>query len=389
MGKWEMVRLGDVATIAAGQGAPQGDEQYSNGGIPFIKAGNLFDLANGASEFDIQQVSEKVISNYKLKMFPKDSIVFAKSGMSCLKGHVYVLQNNCCVVNHLACVIPNTISSSFLKYFLLKNRPNRLVKDESYPSISLSDISNMCVINPPLEVQRKIAETLDTASELLAMRKKQLAELDKLIQSVFYDMFGNPVTNEKGWEIVELGKEIKVIGGYAFKSGEFTETGIPVIKIGNINTGSFKDNNICFWNYDKSLERYLLKPGDVVISLTGTIGKEDYANVCILPVKFERYYLNQRNAKLELDESLKSSYLLYVLKEPKIKCQLTGISRGIRQANISNSDITSLAIPLPPIELQILFAETVQKIEEQKALVQKAIDETQALFDSLMNEYFE
>ncbi|HEY8909519.1 MAG TPA: restriction endonuclease subunit S, partial [Desulfosporosinus sp.] len=82
-------------------------------------------------------------------------------------------------------------------------------------------------------------------------------------------------------------------------------------------------------------------------------------------------------------------YLLYILKDTKIKGQLTGINRGIRQANISNTDILALNIPLPTVKLQTQFASIVTKIEEQKALVQKAIDETQYLFDSLMCEYFE
>jgi type I restriction enzyme S subunit len=265
----------------------------------------------------------------------------------------------------------------------------KVAKGASYPAVSNTEVRNSKIPLPPIETQKQIAKTLDTAAELLAMRKQQLGELDNLIKSTSYDMFGDPIINEKGWDITQLGNCLRVVGGYAFKSTHFSSEGIPVIKIGNINSGVFHDNGISFWEHDIKLNKYLIHPKDVVISLTGTVGKDDYANVCILPDKYPKYYLNQRNAKLELYENINVDYLLYLLKDTKIKGQLTGISRGIRQANISNSDILNLNIPLPPISLQTQFAEIVTKIEEQKTLVKKAIDETQYLFDSLMSEYFE
>jgi len=181
-------------------------------------------------------------------------------------------------------------------------------------------------------------------------------------------MFGDPVTNPKGWNTKPLSNHLKVVGGYAFSSGGFKDTGIPVLRIGNINTGIFTANNLVFWEYDMKLERYMLYPGDLVISLTGTVGKDDYANVCILGYEHERYYLNQRNAKLELDSSLNTTYLLNILKIPKIKSGLTGISRGVRQANISNGDILNLVIPIPPLPLQNEFADFVRQADKSKFL---------------------
>ena len=136
MAKWEMVRLGDVTTVTAGQGAPQSTSDYSNEGTAFIRAGHLSDLLSGSlCENDIPKVSEVIAVTHKLKLYPRNSIVFAKSGMSCVKGYVYKLKNDCHVVNHLACLIPNTVSPDFLRYSLLRFPPNRLIKDESYPSM--------------------------------------------------------------------------------------------------------------------------------------------------------------------------------------------------------------------------------------------------------------
>ena len=179
-------------------------------------------------------------------------------------------------------------------------------------------------------------------------------------------MFGDININEKLWKEDILKNHLKVIGGYAFKSSEFKNSGIPILRIGNINTGYFRPKDLMFWNEEDKLKNYIIYPNDIVMSLTGTVGKDDYGNVCIMGRDYEKYYLNQRNAKLELKDTLDKIYILYALKVPEIKKRLTGISRGVRQANIANKDIENLYIPIPPIELQNQFADIVKQIDKQK-----------------------
>ena len=183
---------------------------------------------------------------------------------------------------------------------------------------------------------------------------------------------------------------IDVIGGYAFKSSKFVDEGIPVLKIGNINAGYFKTNNLMFWKKDDMLDKYLIKPGDLVISLTGTVGKNDYGNVCIMGNEYDEYYLNQRNAKLDIkaSEALNKYYLTYLLKVPEIKKRLTGISRGVRQANIANKDILNLEVPIPPLELQKQFADFVKVIDKLKVEAEKSLKEMEDNFNSLMQRAF-
>ena len=239
-----------------------------------------------------------------------------------------------------------------------------------------------------LSEQERIASELDLLTSIIEKQKAQLKELDTLAQSIFYNMFGDPIENPKGWEVIALKQVIKVIGGYAFKSDEFKEEGIPVLRIGNINIGVFRPTNLVFWERTDKLQRYLLFPGDLVMSLTGTVGKSDYGNVCILDNSFNEYYLNQRNAKLKIEGSIDKYYLSFVLKIDAIKNRLTGISRGVRQANISNKDIENLKIPLPPLSLQQSFAEKIEAIEAQKARINESITDTQRLFDYTMDKYF-
>lgn len=237
--------------------------------------------------------------------------------------------------------------------------------------------------------QDQITAILNTTASIMENRKKQLSALDDLIKARFVEIFGDPETNPMCWPECSLSEMLNVLGGYAFKSDGFSEVnGIPVLRIGNINAGFFKPVNMVFWEEDVTLERYIMYPGDLVMSLTGTVGKDDYGNVCILGSDYDKYYLNQRNAKLELKKGLDKQYISQLLRFEKIKKRLTGISRGVRQANISNRDILNLVVPIPPIGLQRQFSEFVVQIDKSKSAIQKSLDETQLLFDSLMQKYF-
>ena len=256
-------------------------------------------------------------------------------------------------------------------------------------AITNAGLNKIMIRVPSIEEQQTISNQLDAISRIITMRQRELAALDALIKARFVEMFGDPDTNPMGWTEHPLSEMLNVLGGYAFKSEGFSGAdGIPVLRIGNINAGFFKPVNMVFWEEDESLERYIMYPGDLVMSLTGTVGKDDYGNVCILGNDYDKYYLNQRNAKLELKEGLDKYYLSQLLRFEKIKKRLTGISRGVRQANISNKDILNLSVPIPPANSQLQYAAFVAQVDKSKFAVQKALDEAQTLFDSLMQKYF-
>lgn len=241
---------------------------------------------------------------------------------------------------------------------------------------------------PDKNEQRHIVEVLDKLTDLISLRKQQLARLDELVKARFVEMFGDPSTNPINWQESLLSDHLDIIGGYAFKSEGFAETGIPVLRIGNINSGHFLPVNMVYWQEDQTLQRYKMYPGDLVMSLTGTVGKDDYGNVCILGDDYAEYYLNQRNAKLNIKQTLNKYYLSEMLKFSKIKKRLTGISRGVRQANISNKDILSLLAPIPPIRIQEQFAAFVEQTDKSKLTIQQSLDKLEVLKKSLMQEYF-
>lgn len=262
-------------------------------------------------------------------------------------------------------------------------------KSVNQASFAVKDLKKIRIDIPSISKQSEIVGLLDKVQQIMKLRRRELLDLDDLIKARFVEMFGNPDNNTKGWEECALSEKLDVLGGYAFKSDQFDENeGVPVLRIGNINAGYFKSVNMVYWKKDKKLEKYIMYPGDLVMSLTGTVGKDDYGNVCILNNDYEKYYLNQRNAKLEIKEGINKYYLSQLLKFQRVKKKLTGINRGVRQANISNRDILNLVVPIPPMDIQNRFADFVNQVDKSKVAVQAALDKAQLLFDSLMQEYF-
>ena len=258
----------------------------------------------------------------------------------------------------------------------------------SYPAVSSSIVKSSLIPLRTADEQEKIVSIFDKVTELIILRKQQLSKLDELVKARFVELFGDPEKNKFSWKEEELLEHLTVIGGYAFKSEQFSEDGIPVLRIGNINSGFFKPVNLVYWEDDDALSKYKMYPGDLVMSLTGTVGKDDYGNVCILGNDYDVYYLNQRNAKLELQDTINKYYLSMLLKFEPVKKKLTGISRGVRQANISNKDILNLSVPIPPIELQNQFATFVEQTDKSKLEVQKSLEKLELLKKALMQKYF-
>ena len=236
----------------------------------------------------------------------------------------------------------------------------------SHKRVWISEYSKFKIKNRSIAEQNNIVKKLDTVATAIDNAKQRLNALDELVKSRFIEMFGHPDANEKGWEKSKLENFINVVGGYAFKSQKYLSKGIPVLRIGNINAGYFRDTNLVFYQEDSALEKYKIYPNDLVISLTGTAGKDDYGNICLMDSTYGVYYLNQRNAKIEIKHNFNRFFLMYLFAHPEIKQRLTGKNHGIRQGNILNKDILELDVYVPPIELQNEFADFVKLIDKSK-----------------------
>ena len=291
-------------------------------------------------------------------------------------------------------IIPNEkiLLKKYLFYFLNSNLfQNHILNVGSRAAqagFNKEDLNGINIQIHSVEDQEKIIYQLENLDNLIDIRKMEIEKFNNLIKSQFVEMFGDININSHNYQEEKLSNHLKIIGGYAFKSKNFKNKGIPVLRIGNINTGFFVSKNLMFYDDNPNLENYAIYPGDVVISLTGTVGKDDYGNVCIVGNEYDKYYLNQRNAKLELNNTVNSRYITYAFRIPEIKKRLTTVSRGVRQANISNKDIENLVIPIPLIDLQNKFADIVKQIDKQKFEFENSLKKLEELKNSLMQEYF-
>lgn len=242
---------------------------------------------------------------------------------------------------------------------------------------------------PPLDEQKRIAKTLDLASEIVKGYKEQLAEMDKLVQSVFYEMFGDPVTNEKGWISQSLLDFGSCKNGMNFGANE---NGIEIKYLG---VGHFKELSIIDGVENLSTislmqapsKEYLLKDEDIIFVRSN--GNKNLVGRCVVvypgdaALTFSGFCIRFRKSS----DKLMTIYLLYVLKCASVQRLLVG--RGANIQNLNQQILKQLKVPVPPISLQAQFVEIVTEIEAPKTQIQQALTEAETLFNSLMQEYFE
>lgn len=376
------VKLRDICDISSGQNAPQNSEDYCPQGFTFIKASDLESVINDDNENNTTKITKSAITKYKLKQFPEQSVVFAKSGLSCKKNRIYVTKKTTFVVNHL-CVLSN-FSSDFLPnwiaLFLKEFNVTRLIKDDSYPSIKLSDIGNIDIpVIDKAEQGEKVSE-IESICSTIRNKKKQILNFDSLVKSRFIEMFG-----DKGFSEKPLAEYCFGNGAYGAQSASapFQEGRPRYVRITDINDdGSLNDDVVCSINESDDMD-YKLEYGDFLFARMGaTVGKtyafitgsQIYAGYCI---------------RFKLDTSkINPRYLFWLTKQENYWRWVKENQSGAAQPGINAKKYGSLPVPNAPIDLQNQFASFVELIDKSRFVVQKEIKDLQELLDSKMDEYF-
>ena len=391
----EKVRLGDVFSfIRNGASIKQG---LDDSGYPITRIETISDRTVNREKMGYAGITD--VSKYDDYILQDGDILMShiNSEKHLGKTAIYKKQDEEKIIHgmNLLCLRPekSVILPEYAFYFLssvafLRQIPNITKKSVNQASFTVTALKELSFAKCNIDEQKKIIDEFDKVTSLIDIRKMQLESLDEIVKARFVELFGDPEKNTLCWREQPLSEHLNVIGGYAFKSEQFSEEGIPVLRIGNINAGFFKPVNLVYWEDDDALNRYKMYPGDLVMSLTGTVGKDDYGNVCILGNDYDVYYLNQRNAKLELQDTINKYYLSTLLKFEPIKKKLTCISRGVRQANISNKDILNLSVPIPPIELQNQFAAFFEQTDKSKFEIKQSLEKLELLKKALMQKYF-
>ena len=278
---------------------------------------------------------------------------------------------------------------NYVKYFLVKLDLSHCVSGATIPHIYFKDYGKELIPVPPLSTQLSIVSELDKISELIRLKKEQLKDYDNLAQSIFYEMFGDPVVNEKGWEVKKLG-EVAMIKTGPFGSmlhkEDYITGGIPLINPMHIQNFKAVPDKYFTISKEKAAELcdYQLKINDVIFARRGDIGR-----CAVISDKEAGYLCGTGSLFVRFERKLSSIYTMYVVRTTSFIKELVSKAKGATMLNLNSSTMEYLRFPIPPLPLQQAFAQRIELIEQQKAEIQSTIADLETLLASRMQYWFD
>ncbi len=367
-------------------------KDQSHSGIRLIQTGNV-----GNGQFLEKEGKEKYISEATFERLKCTEIYGGDILISRLPdpiGRACIVPNkNERMITAVDCTIcrvdDRLILPRYLCYFLQSsgyyNQLHNSVAGTTRQRISRKNLGKVEIVIPSFEMQNKIVSKLDILTRLISDFSEILLKLDLLVKSRFVEMFGDMVINPNSWDKSLLGKVCDVRDGTHDSPKYFTE-GYPLVTSKNITEGKidFSDCSlVCEEDYNKINQRSKVNMGDILMPMIGTVG-----NPVIVDIEAKFVIKNVALIKFRENSTVINTFVKALLESDYFDRVVISKVRGGTQKFISLGDIRKLEICLPPLEVQEQFAAFVKQVDKLKAIVQKSLEETQTLFDSLMQEYF-
>lgn len=387
---WEYKKLKEIGTIVTGNTpSTKKEEYYSSDDYCFVKPSDL-----PSEGFTFLMNSEYHLSSkgYEVsRKLPKGSVLVSCIGII---GKTAILGIEACTNQQINAIIPHeSINSKFLAYSILSQRfkLSSIANAPVVPLINKGDFSNITIPIPSLDVQQSIVSELDKINKLIRLKKEQLSDYDKLAQSLFYQMFGDPVENEKGWDVKKLGEVYKVSSSKRIMQEEWTKEGVPFLKVSDI-VSKIKDQRIepsTFISED-TYSKLIISgsvpiQNDILITSRGTLG------LCYIVKNDDKFYFQDGMITWlsECKGNIIPLFLTYLFKNNDFLQHITSKANKSTVAYISISQLSKKRIPLPPLPLQQLFAQRIEMIERLKAEIQSTIADLETLLASRMQYWFD
>ena len=375
---WEIKKLGEIATYINGYAFKP--EHWGEDGLPIIRIQNL-NNPNAEFNYCSLDVPDKyVIDNGDILISWSASLGVYEwnQGKAYLNQHIFKVLFNKIDINKF-----------FFKYAIgakikdmIKNAHGATMKH-----IVKGDFDNTPIPVPPLPVQERIVSELDLLSGIIEKKREQLKEFDALAQSIFYDMFGDPITNEKGWEVKKLQDAVSVncpISYGIVQPMDDVEGGIPIVRpIDLIDTFVKKDNlKRTSVEISNTYKRTILRGDEILICVRGTTGV-----ISMAPIELKNCNTTRGIVPLFFDD-INRWFVFHLIKHPSMQQLIIDYTYGIALKQINIKDLRLLPIIIPPLPLQHQFASKIEAIEKQKELIKQSISETETLFNARMQEHF-
>ncbi len=284
----------------------------------------------------------------------------------------------------------------YLYYFCSYFDFESLSTTVTIPSLTKANLLNVEINVPSIMVQEQVVDKLNRVSELISLRKTQISKLEQLVKSRFIEMFGDSTYQERN-----ISEVCKIVTDGTHQSPKFTDSGIPFLFVSNIvdNAITYETSKfISVQTYNELTKRTPIEIGDILLTIVGS-----YGNPAV--VKSDKPFCFQRHLaymKLKTD-IIHPEYLHAAFLSANVKEQIERKVKGIAQKTLNLSELKSIHLPLPPLELQNEFAAFVEQLDKSKfdaalilqeriegmrTLIQQSLEKTKRQFDALMQVYF-
>ena len=257
--------------------------------------------------------------------------------------------------------------------------------------IKLKNLTDALIELPSIEVQRKIVNIISKSKEIVRRKENEFELLDELVRARFVEMFGDPIENTYSFPILKLGELSELITKGASPSWQgysYTEDSTQTLFVTseNVREGYMDFSSIKYVEdaFNEKQKRSMIQKGDYLINIVGaSIGRAAQFNMDC------KANMNQAAALVRIkDNTISDNYLLYYLNSDKAQMMYNSMKSDTGRANLSLQDIANLEILVPDLTLQVKFASFVEEIDKSRCRIQKSLEASQELFDSLMQEYF-
>lgn len=375
------VTLKDVCTINMGQ-SPDSDSYNDNGeGVPFFQ---------GNADFgERYPVTRKWCSAPTKMAAPEDILISVRAPI----GAMNYAKEECCIGRGLAALTPDKtkVSPKFI-FWLLKGKNAELNSKgtgSTFKAIGRKVLEETKVPDISLEKQLEHSETLEKIYAVIQHRKSELQMLDDLIKARFVEMFGDAVDNPMGWEKKQLQEIVTddcTISYGIVQTGNDQEEGVPVFRPVDIvnRIPKLEELKRTTEEISNKYKRTILKGHEMLITVRANI-----ADTCIVGKEFKGCNVGRGIVPIRTQENIMVlEFLKYLMDSKHLNDDIKSKAKGITLIQLNMEDLREVELIVPPIEQQKAFVEFAEQVDKSKVKVQKALDETQKLFDSLMQQYF-
>ncbi len=383
------VKLGSVCKVVSGSTPKSKVPEYWDGDIKWITPAELSDDSFIINDSQ-RHISEKAVADTHLKSFPKGTVLLssrAPIGKTAIAGcEMYCNQG----FKNLIC--SEYIDPKYLYFFLSSKTEylNSLGRGATFKELSKSIVENIEIPLPSKMDQGQIAKTLELIKKLEELYFKQISECDNLVKSRFIEVFvENDVASEWPYcTIADVSNDMRTGPfGSALHHDEFVDSGVFVLGIDNAVENKFSYNRMRYITEEKyqQLKRYTVYPGDVIITIMGTVGRS-----AVIPADMPKAINTKHLACITPNVGIVNAQFLSCVFQihPGIRAQLQNQSKGAIMNGLNLTIIKRLSFRIPPINLQNQFVEFYEQVDKSKLAIQKSLEQLEMLKKSLMQEYF-